>query len=83
MKNIRIFYLKIFIVLMVKFSVYLNRYVFVMNKVCLDCVKVPSVIHKTRKRGPAYFIYNVHTEYICVFCVQWEGVRAILFHHKN
>ena len=30
MKNIRIFYLKIFIFLVVKFSVYLNRYVFVM-----------------------------------------------------
>ena len=31
MKNIRIFYLKIFIVLVVKFSVYLNRHVFVMS----------------------------------------------------
>ena len=31
MKNIRIFYLKIFIVLVVKFSVYLNRHVFVMD----------------------------------------------------
>ena len=29
-KNIRIFYLKIFFFLLVKFSVYLNRYVFVM-----------------------------------------------------
>ena len=31
MKNIRIFYLKIFFVLVVKFSVYLNRRVFVMS----------------------------------------------------
>ena len=31
MKNIRIFYLKIFIFLVVKFSVYLNRHVFVMD----------------------------------------------------
>ena len=31
MKNIRIFYLKIFIFLVVKFSVYLNRHVFVMS----------------------------------------------------
>ena len=31
MKNIRIFYLKIFIILVVKFSVYLNRPVFVMR----------------------------------------------------
>ena len=31
MKNIRIFYLKIFIVLVVKFSVYLNMHVFVMQ----------------------------------------------------
>ena len=30
-KNIRIFYLKIFIFLVVKFSVYLNRHVFVMR----------------------------------------------------
>ena len=30
MKNIRIFYLKIFYVLVVKFSIYLNRRVFVM-----------------------------------------------------
>ena len=34
MKNIRIFYLKIFIVLVVKFSAYLNRYVFVMISGC-------------------------------------------------
>ena len=32
MKNIRIFYLKIFIFLVVKFSVYLNRCVFVMER---------------------------------------------------
>ena len=32
MKNIRIFYLKIFIFLLVKFSVCLNRRVFVMEK---------------------------------------------------
>ena len=31
MKNIRNFYLKIFIILVGKFSVYLNRHVFVMN----------------------------------------------------
>ena len=30
MKNIRIFYLKIFLFLVVKFSIYLNRHVFVM-----------------------------------------------------
>ena len=39
MKNIRIFYLKIFPVLVVKFSIYLNRNVFVMfeNGVLLMC----------------------------------------------
>ena len=31
MKNIRIFYLKIFIFMVAKFSVYSNRHVFVMN----------------------------------------------------
>ena len=30
MKNVRIFYLKIFLFLVVKFSIYLNRRVFVM-----------------------------------------------------
>ena len=34
LKNIRIFYLKIFHFLVVKFSVYLNRHVFVMNGPC-------------------------------------------------
>ena len=33
MKNIRVFYLKIFHFLEVKFSIYLNRHVFVMQKV--------------------------------------------------
>ena len=31
MKNIRIFYLKIFLFLVVKFSIYLNKRVFVMD----------------------------------------------------
>ena len=31
MKNIRVFYLKIFLFLVVKFSIYLNRRVFVMS----------------------------------------------------
>ena len=31
MKNIRILYLKIFLILVVKFSTYLNRHVFVMS----------------------------------------------------
>ena len=42
-KNIRIFYLKFLIILLVKFSVYLNRHVFVMathcneyNNICLN-----------------------------------------------
>ena len=40
MKNIRIFYLKIFIFLVVKFSMYLNRRVFVMNLILSTCKKV-------------------------------------------
>ena len=35
MKNIRVFYLKIFIFLVVKFSIYLNRHVFVMLYRCM------------------------------------------------
>ena len=40
MKNIRLFYLKIFIFFVVKFSVYLNRRVFVMSFVGRTCQKV-------------------------------------------
>ena len=40
MKNIRIFYLKIFIFLVVKFSVYLNRHVFVMYMWHLTAFKI-------------------------------------------
>ena len=36
MKNIRIFYLNIFIFLVGKFSVYLNRYVFIMPEEILQ-----------------------------------------------
>ena len=36
MKNINFFYLKIFHCLVVKFSVYLNRHVFVMDAASLD-----------------------------------------------
>ena len=44
MKNIRIFYLKIFI-FGVKFSVYLNGHVFVMTVECADMVlEAPSVV---------------------------------------
>ena len=39
MKNIRVFYLKIFSFLEVKFSVYLNRHVFViMNGILMKCL---------------------------------------------
>ena len=45
MKNIRIFYLKIFLFLIVKFSLYLNRRVFVMpvgviSKLCSVVVAI-------------------------------------------
>ena len=40
MKNIRTFYLKIFIFMVVKFSVYLNRHVFVMCRLLQLCVSV-------------------------------------------
>ena len=42
MKNIRIFYLKIFNFLVVKFSVYLNRHVSVMNKWVSTWENIPS-----------------------------------------
>ena len=46
-KNIRIFCLKIFIILVVKFSIYLNRHVFVMNFASThmaDTLKVQSIL---------------------------------------
>ena len=39
MKKIRIFHLKMFPFLVVKFSVYLNRHVFVMKKPAFPCVR--------------------------------------------
>ena len=51
MKNIRIFYLKIFIVWVVKFSVYLNRYVFEMDfDYILQCWE-PVLSEKSSSRG--------------------------------
>ena len=45
MKNIRSFYLKIFIFLMVKFSVYLNRHVFVMGRNRAEMIQVFKTIN--------------------------------------
>ena len=43
MKNIRVFYLKIFNFLVVKFSVHLNRHVFVMGSlVCFEVLLVKA-----------------------------------------
>ena len=44
MKNIRIFYLKIFTFLVVKFSVYLNRHVFVMTGAYYTCEFIMTFI---------------------------------------
>ena len=52
MKKIRIFYLKIFIFLVVKFSIYLNRRVFVMQQEVADVaslVKTADVLFKCIK----------------------------------
>ena len=40
MKNVRIFYLKIFPFLVVKFSIYLNRHVFVMKIVGIAVLRL-------------------------------------------
>ena len=51
MKNIRIFYLKIFIFWVVKFSVYLNRHVFEMVSAA-DVDKKTETIHmESQKKG--------------------------------
>ena len=49
MKNIRIFYPKIFIFLVVEFSVYLNRHVFVMT-----CIETPYTSPGKKKRVLVY-----------------------------
>ena len=48
MKNIRIFYLEIFPFLVVKFSIYLNRRVFVMFHISLSLTRAAS--HNPRER---------------------------------
>ena len=59
MKNIRIFYLKIFFVLVVKFSVYLNRRVFV--------ILVRISADDSLKRF-CYFSQEIEFETSCKFC---------------
>ena len=49
MKNIRTFYLKIFIFMVVKFSVYLNRHVFVMVFVGRTCQNVRFLAFSAHK----------------------------------
>ena len=56
MKNIRIFYLKIFIFLVVKFSVYLNRHAFVMDlQLYMVFVVIKCLV----------FYYMLSIEYMC------------------
>ena len=53
MKNIRIFYLKIFIFMVVKFSVYLNRHVFVMD-----------IVQSSAQLSQLLFTYRLDSCYI-------------------
>ena len=55
MKNIRVFYLKIFNFLEVKCSIYLNRRIFVMRGT--DCAMDPSF---------GFVEYNEITKYVCL-----------------
>ena len=50
MKNIRVFYLKIFNFLEMKFSVYLNRRVFVMGALC--CYANALKFYRLKIHGP-------------------------------
>ena len=58
MKNIRFFYLKIFNFLMVKFSIYLNRHVFVMIKVLPRLKKMLSGNKYTSRSSLGSAIYQ-------------------------
>ena len=59
MKNIRIFHLKIFIGLVVKFSVYLNRHVFIMGIKRVVCMlsQQDKIIRRKRLSTGAYFVH--------------------------
>ena len=62
MKNIRIFYLKIFNFLVVKFSIYLNRHVFVMG----TCYTEAPYIAPSGNILPSSFISSVFSTSLLV-----------------
>ena len=66
MKNIRNFHLKVFIFLVVKFSIYLNRCVFVM---ALDKALFPA-------KKYLYFSYFLTKTY--VVCTHYKCLREVL-----
>ena len=73
MKKIRIFYLKIFIFLgVVKFSVYLNRHVFIMQswQAILWVVKDPKCLRQTANT----LIYTAHMHRLIRVC--WELMQS-------
>ena len=62
MKNIRIFYLKIFSVLVVEFSIYLNRHIFLMQ---YDMIRSPD------KGVFRIFFFLLHQNISCGYTLEW------------
>ena len=63
MKNIRFLYLKKIIFLVVKFSVYLNRHVFVMGKNVSGQLSREGDIHMYSQKITLYNCINLITEF--------------------
>ena len=81
MKNIRIFYLKIFIFLVVKFSVYLNRYAFVMYMWYLTAFKIAvSLSFSKWIENEIIFFYRI-SELMVATLIQRYDKKSL--HFKN
>ena len=67
MKNIRIFYLEIFPFLVVKFSIYLNRRVFVMAAHRIAIAAIVSNGEDIPKATASFTIYYIHHENMPIY----------------
>ena len=75
MKNIRIFYLKIFIFLVVKFSVYLNMHVFVMPKKCHNHEASRTYLYNFDPLEPHFYIVKLgFTGVYIIFLISAQNI---------
>ena len=76
MKNVRVFYLKIFSLLEVKFSIYLNRLVFVMSTSVISLFWAINVLSLQLSRD---FGLCFITSIISLFCARFEYLNHLVF----